>query len=149
MKPKSIALLGSLLVAVGSILPWAHWTGPFGLSHNFGGLGGTGKIALAAGVIALLTIFLASKILPGKLANILVVLSGVAGGIAAVLGLIDTSWARDLLPSITMRTNIGAQMTIADRTIGSMSGGIGVFIVLAGSLLLLAGGALYRPEPKA
>jgi hypothetical protein len=148
MKPRSIAIFGSVLVIVGSILPWARWTGPLHLSHSFSGFAGIGKIACAAGVVAILAVFLASR-MPGKLANVLAGLFGVGSGIPAVWSLMNPDWARALLPSVTMQTNIGGQITVADTSIGSVSTGFGVFVVLAGALLLIAGGMLYKPESEA
>lgn len=152
-----LALIGGLLAAIGSPLPWLKATfnaaalGGGGFqSKTANGFDGDGWITLVAGLIVLFVgIAMWSMKRSGKGLSVLVALGGlVAGGTA----LYDMLTAKTTIINEAASQAAGAGVSVDqvkallnqafDQGVIKISPGIGIFVVIAGGAIALVGGLL-------
>jgi hypothetical protein len=104
-----------LLVLIGSFLPWVTATAPFIGTVSKAGTSGDGIITLIAGGVVMVAAFARWRILAG--------LGSVVAGVVAVIDLVDIN--RSL-------GDIESDLIVA-------SAGVGIWMVVAGAVLGLAG----------
>ena len=160
-----VASVGGALAVIGSILPWASVRINFlfvNTSQNVNGLDTSdGKITLVAGIVALgagLAILLARGLTEGARRGVAIV-AGIAGLVALGIGIYDAIDISDKAGEIgdiadTASQAAGAQgeqvRALLEQGL-DVSLSFGIFVVIAGGLLALVGGALAlargRTEP--
>jgi hypothetical protein len=122
--PKTVMLIGAILVLVGAMTPWATVSGIFGLSQSIYGYQGDGIFSGLAGLIVLI-IALTAKEVPGKnysnFSAILAVLAGllVVSKVFAIVGLMADQEA-----GVNMSMGIGLSCLTP----------LGAFLILLGGL---------------
>jgi len=142
-----LAMVGGVLLAVGSFLAWAEVSGG-GTSVTAKGIDGSdGYITLAAGAVALL-VGIAMTRQARRMLAVLVILAGIVGG---GIGLYDALTAKDSVLDAAaeeLAPTFGAsaeQVRVAlDQAIDagqlSVSISIGLYVVIAGGVVALIGG---------
>jgi len=142
-----LAMVGGVLLAVGSFLAWAEVSGG-GTSVTAKGVDGSdGYITLAAGAVALL-VGIAMTRQARRMLAVLVILAGIVGG---GIGLYDALTAKDSVLDAAaeeLAPTFGAsaeQVRLAlDQAIDagqlSVSISIGLYVVIAGGVVALIGG---------
>lgn len=124
MKPKYVALVGGIVMIVGSLLPWVSVSSMFG-TINKNGIEGDGIFTLICGVAVILASIVAKE-KPGKPSSVLAVLFGLFGGILAVFTL----------------ANVGeATRTISGESVFAAVG-IGIYVTLIGAVVAIVGGLM-------
>ena len=148
------AIVGGALLAIGSFLPWAEVSGS-GASVTAKGLDGSdGFITLAAGLVAVVT----GLVMLRATRRAVAVVAVVAGLIGGVLGVYDAVTAKDsvldaaaeeLAP--TFGVSVDEVRAALDQAIDAgqlgVSISIGLYVVMAGGLVAIAGGVLGLREP--
>ena len=144
-----LGLVGGALLALGSFLTWAEVTGG-GTSVTAKGVDGSdGYITLVAGLVAVVAGIMMARGTRRVLA-VLVILAGILGG---GIGLYDALTAKDSVLDAAaeeLATTFGASAqevrTVLDQAIDagqlSVSISIGLYVVIGGGLVALAGGIL-------
>jgi hypothetical protein len=142
-----LAMVGGVLLAVGSFLAWAEVSGG-GTSVTAKGIDGSdGYITLAAGAVALL-VGIAMTRQARRMLAVLVILAGIVGG---GIGLYDALTAKDSVLDAAaeeLAPTFGAsaeEVRVAlDQAIDagqlSVSISIGLYVVIAGGVVALIGG---------
>jgi hypothetical protein len=142
-----LAMVGGVLLAVGSFLAWAEVSGG-GTSVTAKGIDGSdGYITLAAGAVALL-VGIAMTRQARRMLAVLVILAGIVGG---GIGLYDALTAKDSVLDAAaeeLAPTFGAsaeEVRVAlDQAIDagqlSVSISIGLYVVIAGGIVALIGG---------
>jgi len=145
-----LGLVGGALMALGSFLAWAEVAGG-GTSVIAKGVDGSdGYITLVAGLVAVVAGIVIATGTGRVLAAVLVILAGIVGG---GIGLYDALTAKDsvldaaaeeLAPSF--EASAQEVRTVLDQAIDagqlSVSIGIGLYVVIGGGVVALAGGIL-------
>jgi hypothetical protein len=145
-----LGLVGGALMALGSFLAWAEVAGG-GTSVIAKGVDGSdGYITLVAGLVAVVAGIVIVTGTGRVLAAVLVILAGIVGG---GIGLYDALTAKDsvldaaaeeLAPSF--EASAQEVRTVLDQAIDagqlSVSIGIGLYVVIGGGVVALAGGIL-------
>lgn len=151
----SLVGLGGLLTALGSVLTWVNAeidlssTGGPIRTETVGGLEtDDGKIAIGLGV-ALVVFGVAIAALRSRTGRrILGVLSLLVGAVAVVLGVVDLATLEDegirsLAEDVVAQTGITTEQAETElRRIVSLSGGIGLYLVVLGGAAAFLGGVL-------
>ena len=144
-----LAMVGGVLLAVGSFLAWAEVSGG-GTSVTAKGVDGSdGYITLAAGAVALL-VGIAMTRQARRMLAVLVILAGIVGG---GIGLYDALTAKDSVLDAAaeeLAPTFGASAeevrAALDQAIDagqlSVSISIGLYVVIAGGVVALIGGIL-------
>jgi hypothetical protein len=144
-----IAIVGGVLLAVGSFLSWAEVTGG-GVSVTAKGIDGSdGYLTLAAGAVAIL-VGLAGLRMGRRLFGVLALVAGLLGG---GFGLYDALTAEDSVLDAAAEeiapqfgVSVDEVRTILDEAIDSgqldISISIGLIIVIAGGAIAAIGGVL-------
>jgi hypothetical protein len=142
-----LAMVGGVLLAVGSFLAWAEVSGG-GTSVTAKGIDGSdGYITLAAGAVALL-VGIAMTRQARRMLAVLVILAGIVGG---GIGLYDALTAKDSVLDAAaeeLAPTFGASAeevrAALDQAIDagqlSVSISIGLYVVIAGGVVALIGG---------
>jgi hypothetical protein len=128
MKPKWIAATGSVIVIVGSALPWVTTKSFLFGELSVGGLERDGIFTLPLGIVVLI-LALATQ---GESSKTLRAVSGLLSLVAGVIGLIDLVDANRVLGG-----------TSADFLGGSVSIGIGLYLVVVGAGVAIVGSWLW------
>jgi len=145
-----LGLVGGALMTLGSFLAWAEVAGG-GTSVIAKGVDGSdGYITLVAGLVAVVAGIVIATGTGRVLAAVLVILAGIVGG---GIGLYDALTAKDsvldaaaeeLAPSF--EASAQEVRTVLDQAIDagqlSVSIGIGLYVVIGGGVVALAGGIL-------
>jgi hypothetical protein len=145
-----LGVIGGALLALGSFLAWAEVSGG-GTSVTAKGVDGSdGYITLVAGLVAVVAGIVIATGTGRVLAAVLVILAGIVGG---GIGLYDALTAKDsvldaaaeeLAPSF--EASAQEVRTVLDQAIDagqlSVSIGIGLYVVIGGGVVALAGGIL-------
>jgi hypothetical protein len=116
----SIAILGALIVIIGSIMPWAKAASSYNASTT--GISGNGKITLVCGIIMILGALLMLAFEKAWLGSLLVVVAAVP---AIVLGI------KEIIDVGTLIYPNGAPEAEA---------GLGLYLVVAGAAMAVLGG---------
>lgn len=124
-------VVGGILVAVGSLLPWATATTGFG-SISIAGTDGDGKITLVLGAVAALVGFLSIETTSQGLR----VTAFIAGALAGLAGAMDYS-------SLDKRLNEASSDAIR------ASIGPGLYLVLVGAVAIGWGAVSLKPDAAA
>ena len=127
------AMLGGLLLCLGSFLPWLTATAPFVGTISRSGMdgGGDGILTLALGCITIL-IAVAGFTKPKRLQ--LSIVTGVVAGIVAAFAYVQV---QDRIASVQATAGEAASMIVA-------SVGAGIWTVIIGAVLTVVGGVLAR-----
>jgi hypothetical protein len=145
-----LGLVGGALMALGSFLAWAEVAGG-GTSVIAKGVDGSdGYITLVAGLVAVVAGIVIATGIGRVLAAVLVILAGIVGG---GIGLYDALTAKDSVLDAAaeeLAPSFGASAqevrTVLDQAIDagqlSVSIGIGLYVVIGGGVVALAGGIL-------
>jgi len=151
-----VTIVGGVLLAVASFLPWAKVSGS-GASVTAKGLDGSdGYITLAAGLIAVVAGLVMLRATRRVLAVVAVLVGLVGGGIAlydaltAKDSVLDAA-AEELAPSFGVsadQVRAALDQAVDSGTLG-VSIGVGLYIAIAGGLVAIAGGVLGLRETVA
>jgi len=151
-----VTIVGGVLLAVASFLPWAKVSGS-GASVTAKGLDGSdGYITLAAGLIAVVAGLVLLRATRRVLAVVAVLVGLVGGGIAlydaltAKDSVLDAA-AEELAPSFGVsadQVRAALDQAVDSGTLG-VSIGVGLYIAIAGGLVAIAGGVLGLRETVA
>ncbi len=151
-----LAIVGGALLAIGSFLTWARVSGG-GTSESATGMDGSdGWITLVAGAIVL---GVGLAFVAGRGRRGLAVLAMLAGVVGGGLGLYDALTAKDRVlddVAATLAGRFGATAqevrAILDQAVDAgelgISLGIGLFLVIAGGAIAIAGGAMRAGRPS-
>jgi hypothetical protein len=143
-----LAIVGGVLLAIGSFLPWAALSGV--IEGSASGTDGTdGKVTLIAGIVALGCGVLAMR--AGR--RLLAILAILAGLLGAGIGLYDALTAEDSIRDdftnqLVEQTGLSPAegKAAVDAAIDSgelsISISVGLYVVIGGGLLALVGGIL-------
>ena len=132
-KGKKIALLGSILLIIGGFLPWATYTAWLGYEYSYGG----SSYVIGLSIVAIILLFIDELIIKNikeiKLCYIGLGILGLGG-----LSLLNTIWA---FVEIAFWSSIfwGALRA---------SPGIGLYLSLIASLILMLGGFVRYRETR-
>ena len=144
-----VAIVGGVLLALGSFLPWAEVSGS-GASVTAKGLDGSdGYITLAAGLVAVV----AGLVMLRGMRKVVAVVAILAGLIGGGLALYDAITAKDSVldaaaEELAPTFGVSADQVRAalDQAIDArqldVSIGIGLYVVMAGGLAAIVGGVL-------
>ncbi len=127
-RTKVVVLGGSVLMLLGSVLPWAKAEATVlgqTLSETTNGLEGDGKITLVLALVAGLVFLFVPR---GKVVGGLVLAAGVLAGLVAIIDIADVSNKADDLKQITAQS--------------SASVGVGLWIAAVAAVVLFVGGLL-------
>ena len=101
-QPQKLAGVSMIVVAISAFLPWVSI---FGISAS--GIEGDGAITLVCALIGLAVLALGSDALGGRLGRkAMLIVSGITGGITALVGLIDMNGAAAIGLYLTMFAGI-------------------------------------------
>lgn len=132
-KGKKIALLGSILLIIGGFLPWATYESWFGYEYSYGG----SSYVIGLSIVAIILLFIDELIIKNireiKLCYIGLGILGLGG-----LALLSTIWAF---------VNIALWSSIFWGAL-SVSPGVGLYLSLVASLILMLGGFVRYRETR-
>jgi|GEM_PF-1999781 len=132
-KGKKIALLGSILLIIGGILPWATYTSWFGYEYSYGGSSYVIGLSIFAIILLFIDELITKNIKEIKLCYIALGILGLGG-----LALLNTIWAF---------VNIAFWSSIFWGALRA-SPGIGLYLSLIASLILMLGGFVRYRETR-
>jgi hypothetical protein len=129
MKPKWIPAFGSIVVILGSVLPWAIVEVVLFGQQSVGGLDGDGVITLALGIIVLILALTARE----ESGNAPPVIAGLLALVAGLIGLYDLTNVQQINPGI----------------LGEVSVGVGLYLVVIGAGVATVGSLSWTVKAKA
>lgn len=132
-KGKKIALLGSILLIIGGILPWIYYESWFGYEYSYGG----SSYVIGLSILAIILLFIDELIIKNikeiKLCYIGLGILGLGG-----LALLSTIWAF---------VNIAVWSSVFWGAFRA-SPGVGLYLSLIAGLILMLGGFIRYRETR-
>jgi len=116
-----VALVGAVMVVLGSFLDWATVDSAFG-SLGVGGMEGDGKLTLVAGLVAGVLLLLVRGRAGGIVGAVLL-------AIAALIGFVDYGNVQEMVDAV-------------ESEFARASVGVGLYLVIAGGILGVVGSVL-------
>ena len=132
-KGKKIALFGGILLIIGGILPWATYTSWFGYEYSYGGSSYVIGLSIVAIILLFIDELITKNIREVKLCYIGLGILGLGG-----LALLSTIWAF---------VNIAFWSSIFWGAFHA-SPGVGLYLSLVASLILMLGGFIRYRETR-
>ena len=132
-KGKKIALLGSILLIIGGILPWIYYESWFGYEYSYGGSSYVIGLSIFAIILLFIDELITKNIKEIKLCYIGLGILGLGG-----LALLSTIWAF---------VNIAFWSSIFWGAFRA-SPGVGLYLSLVASLILMLGGFVRYRETR-